>query len=361
MLNNLDPWGCSPLHIAARKRAPNLVRLLLQKGAPLNLKDGSGVTSLHIAVGHGTERIVQLLLNNGADTEVKDIHGNTAVQRALFKRKDVVPRSLFLLMEKGADIEARDRFGRTPLCNAISSNQPIIARHLIKHGADANAKCDTSNTLGTLLFEAVRQKKEWAVELLLEGGADLQARDMNGRRVLYYAVRGGQESMVKVLLDHGATETLTTGLVSNTGSTLLHCAMIKPNLAIVEMILKAGVDINGQDLIGDTALHGLVRACPQLLEQTVSLLLNLGAEVDMGNNDSDTPLHLAVFYDRPQVAHMLLDAGADPQLMNVYGHKPLTMVVIGYPDSSDAQNKEPWDIINRRMASYESEVSFVGT
>ncbi len=359
VLNYLDPWGCSPLHIATKKRAPNLVRLLLQKRALLNLKDGSGVTPLHIAVGHGTEQIVQLLLNNGAHTEVKDSSGNTAVQRALSKRKDVV--TLSLLIDKGADIEARDIVGRTPLCNAIVSNSLITARYLIKRGADANAKCDISNTLGTLLFEAVRQKKEWAVELLLEGGADLQARDITGRRVLYYAVRGGQESMVKVLLDHGATETLTTGPVSNSGSTILHCAMIKPNLTIVEMILKAGVDVNGRDLIGDTALHGLVRSGPQPLEQTVSLLLNLGAEINMVNNDSDTPLHLAVSHDRLRIAQMLLDAGADPRLMNVYGQTPLTMALFRYPSSSDAQVKEPWDIIIRRMASYESDVSFVGT
>ena len=343
-----DPSGNCPLHIAAKARAPSLVQLLLQNGANPNLKDGSGCTPLHVAVSNGFTTIVRLLLNNGADTEVKDSHGKTAVQMRL--RSEGI---LTHLVEKGADIEARDRLGQTPLCNAIVSNSQITARYLIERGADTNAKCDISNTLGTLLFEAVRQKKEWAVELLLEGGADLQARDITGRRVLYYAVRGGQESIVKVLLDHGATETLTTGPVSNSGSTILHCAMIKPNLTIVEMILKAGVDINGQDLIGDTALHGLERTGPQPLEQTVSFLLNLGAEINMVNKYSDTPLHLAVSHDRLRIAQMLLDAGADPRLMNVYGQTPLTMALYRYPGSSDAQVKEPWDVMIHRMESYD--------
>ena len=217
---------------------------------------------------------------------------------------------------------------------------------MIKHGADVNARCDESNTLGTLLFEAVRQKNEWAVKSLLEGGADLHPRDMSGRRVLYYAVRSGQESLVQMLLDHGATETAVDP-VSNSGSTLLHCAMIKVNKAIVRMIVKAGIDINGQDLMGDTALHLVMLTRQQPLEEIVSLLISLGACLNIGNNDANTPLHLAVHHRQPRVVQMLLDAGAEPDLVNLLGETPLEMAQIRFTYTLDPRDEESENTLHR--------------
>ena len=360
MLDRSDQCNCCSLHVAVRKNAPNLVHLLLQHGANPNLKDDVGATPLHLATRNKAGEIVQmllshradpeikhhdgstplhlavrnkageivrLLLNHGAETKIKNKDGSTALHIALFDSQDVT--ILSYLIEKNADIEARDSLGRTPLCNAIVSNSPTFARYLIRHGADADALCDASNTLGTLLFEAVRQRREWAVEALLDGGAHLRARDSTGRQALYYAVRRGQESMVKVFLDHGAAETRTIGPVSTSGSTLLHCAMIEPNLTIVEMILKAGFDVNEQDLVGDTALHNLMRTGEPPLERIVNLLIDHGAQVDFANNAGDTPLHLAVLHGRSTIWQTLLDAGADPHRRNYDGHTPSSMMKKG--------------------------------
>ena len=120
LLNNCDQWTCCSLHIAARKIAPNLALLLLQRQANPNLTDENGATPLHIAVENGTEEVVQLMLDHGADTEIKNNHGNTALLAALSTRRNEA--MLSLLIEKGADIEARDSLRRTPLCKAIESN-----------------------------------------------------------------------------------------------------------------------------------------------------------------------------------------------------------------------------------------------
>ena len=325
-----------------------MTRFLLQKSAHLNLKDDTGATPLHIAVGNGTEEVVQLLLIHGADTEIKDNHGNTAIQTALSRKASAA--ILSLLIEKSANIEARDLQGRTPLCNAIISDSPTISRYLIRHGADINANCDDSGTLETLLFEAVRQRKEWALKLLLEEGANLQARDVTGRRALYYAVRRGLASIVKVLLDHGATENAAAGPASTTGSTLLHCAMFEPNVTIMEMILKAGVDTNGQDLVGDTALHTLMRTGKSPLKQLFNLLVKFGAQINSVNFDADTPLHLAAInYRGPEILQLLLDTGADPHLTNMDGQTPLTIAQIRSRDTSDARDQETWNLLRTHV------------
>lgn len=347
VLDCFNQWSCGSLHIAAKKNASNLARLLLQKGAEPNLTDSNGATPLRVAVENRCQRIVQSLLFHGADTEIQDCHGNTALHTALSGRID--EEIISLLIAKNADIEARDLLERTPLYIAIIRNSQTTARYLIRHGADANAWCDNSQIVGTLLFEAVRQSKEWAVKLLLEGGADLQARNSIGRQTLYYAVAHGQESIVRILLDHAASLRTTIDSVYDSGVALLDFAMGKSNVTVVEMLLKAGADINGQDILGDTALHRLMRTGQQPLEQMVSLLVGLGAQINIGNSNGDTPLHLAIYHGRLKIVQMLLDAGAGPHATNMLGETPLDMVQTRALNSSDPRDKDIWHILGCDM------------
>ena len=354
VLNRSDQWSCSSLHIAAKKKAPNLAGLLLEKGADINLKNDSGETPLHIAVKKEAKEIVLILLNYGVDTEIRDKKGQTALHAALsgWKNEEI----LALLIEKKVDIEARDSLGRTPLHNAITRNLQTIARFLIKYGADVNAPWDiVSRSCGlipiesTMLFDAATQRKEWAVKMLLDAGADLQ-KGNTGRLALYNALADGQDSIAKLLLDHGAElQNATASLGSSAWSFLLDRAIDKPNVKIVEMILKAGGDLNMQDSFGDTALHQLMRSGRQRLERKVSLFVDHGAQVSIGNSVADTPLHLAVHHGRPKIVQMLLDAGAEAQCINMLGETPLDMARDRSINSLDLQEKETWSTLARHM------------
>lgn len=245
VLNRSDEWSCSSLHIAARKKAPNLAGLLLQKGANVNLVDKSGDTPLHIAVKREAREIVLLLLDHGVDTEIRDRNGHTALHAALsgWMNEDI----LSILIEKDVYIEARDSSGRTPLHNAVLRNLQTTARSLISHGADVNASHDIVNasneilpTGNILLFDAVIQRKEWAVKMLLEAGADLQMGE-TGRLALYNALAEGEDSIAKLLLDHGAEgQPAIASLVPNAWYSLLYYAVNKPHVKTMEMILNYG-------------------------------------------------------------------------------------------------------------------------
>ena len=313
-LDYFDQLSISSLHIAVKENAPNLARLLHQKGADLNLKDDSGDTPLHIAVKNGTEEVLKLLLDWGADTEIRDLKE------------------------------------RTSLGNAIDSGLPSSAQILIRHGADVNATRNTSNNRGMLLFEAARQGKEWAAILSLENGANPQATDGKGQQDLYYAIGNGQESMVKVLLDHGGIKCLIDDPMH--GHTLLHLAVLSGNLTIVEMILKAGADTNKKDHRGSAPLHDLIVRDPAHLVQIVGLLLKFGAQVNIGNHLGNTPLHVAANFGRLEVVRMLLDAAADPQLENTSGETALSLAQKCWSLTLDPRFTEILQTLNSHVAAH---------
>ena len=347
--DHLDLINTSSLHIAVKKSALNLARLLLQKGANPNLKDFSGYTPLHMAVVYEIEAMVRLLLSWGADTEMKEMRGSTPIQIASSRGGN--ESILLLLIDKGANIETRDSKGQTPLGNAIGSDSQSLAQKLIRHGADVNAKVNKSDMGGTLLFQAVSSRNQWAVNMLLENGANPQAVDGMGRQVLYYAVERSQESMVKVLLDHGGVKYVTIPPILKT---MVHLAVSRGNLTIIEMILKAGADTNEKDCWGNAPLHDLIGQGPTDLaqiSQIFGLLLEYGAQVNTRNNSDNTPLHLALTSCRTDVVQMLLDAGADPCLVNWEGKAALDLAQELCQRSSDPQWKEILELLNSRSGT----------
>ena len=359
VLDYLDQLGTSFLHVAVKNNAPNLARLLLQKGANLDLKDNCGETPLHIAVKNGTEEMVKLLLDWDADTEIKDTRGSTPIQTASLRGKnESIP---LLLIERRADAETRDCRGLTPLGNAIESDSPSSAQILIRHGANVNAT--SSDFSSTLLCKAVREKKEWAVKMLLEKGANSQTIDSKGRQALYYAVEAGQELMVKWLLSYGGMKKGIAKPVSFRKTSTLDCAVRGSNLSIVEMVLKAGADTNEQDFLGNTPLHESITFARTHLAQIVGLLLNFGAQVNIANNRAETPLHLAVWLRQSEVVPILLDAGADPHLVDYFGETALSKAHHWslYPYNPSPRDKEILQMLethtNRLFANTNEEAS----
>lgn len=76
-VNARNELGSTPLHIAAGNPSPDIVKLLLDKGAAVNVKDNGGATPLHIAAFSGRKVNLELLLAKGADVNAKDKQGRT--------------------------------------------------------------------------------------------------------------------------------------------------------------------------------------------------------------------------------------------------------------------------------------------
>jgi len=82
IVNTKNELGSTPLHIAATSPAPDMEKLLIEKGAAVNAKDNYGITPLHIAAFSGHKDNLNLLIAKGADVHARDNKGKTALDYA---------------------------------------------------------------------------------------------------------------------------------------------------------------------------------------------------------------------------------------------------------------------------------------
>jgi ankyrin repeat protein len=94
-----------------------------------------------------------------------------------------------------------------------------------------------------------------------------------------------------------------------------------PNLEKIEVMLESGlVDVRAKNNWGWTPLH---LASYWNHPEIAKLLIELGVDVNSENNDGRTPLHLAAGHNHPEIAKLLLDRGADLEAKDEVGWTPL--------------------------------------
>jgi len=169
---NWDGDTLTALMVAAMNGDEEIVKLLLENGAKINVKAAhisgveahvlSGITALSLAASSGNLSIVKMLVEHGADIHALNSRGATVMAYAT--TNEVVQ----YFLDRGLDINARDKEGYTLLIKAAEGfNRPSIA-FLLEHGADPNAKTTDGTTALKLAF---RINHPADVELLKKAGA----------------------------------------------------------------------------------------------------------------------------------------------------------------------------------------------
>jgi ankyrin repeat protein len=192
------------------------VRLLLEKGAKVNVRSRLGRTPLEIAAAwEGSLEAVRLLIDKGADVNAADEGGGSVLAQAAFTNNLEVAR---LLIAKGAKVNTVDLGGFTPLHNAAgngNTSAPLV-KLLLEHGAKVNVVSgDTAEVvkngplaLGHLtpLHTAAQNGNLEAVEALVKAGADVNAKDVRNVNPLVFAVATDHPNpkVVQLLLAKGA-------------------------------------------------------------------------------------------------------------------------------------------------------------
>lgn len=114
----------------------------------------------------------------------------------------------------------------------------------------------------------------------------------------------------------------------------IHTAVVTGNLKALQQHIAAGTNINERDPFGGSS--PLISAAVFDKPEMAKVLLDAGADINFQNNDGSTALHTAAFFCRPEIVKMLVDKGADKTIKNKYGATPYGNVAGPYAEVKDA-------------------------
>jgi len=365
---------------AVKQSEPEVVRLLLSKGAPVNArkKDYDGNTVLMEAASGGSVETVEMLLTAGADIKATNDRGETALMKAVALDHRYNPQQrlpmIELLIKKGADVNAVDKSGKTPLLHAVVQymseaggviSHPEVVKLLLDRGANVQSHDEQGDTallltagvwrgpieIARLLLEkgidynaqnkkgitalmvAASKGRNDLVQMLLEKGADLNLNDGEGLTALDYAIENGQSDLAKGLFKRSAKskneyKSEAEMLRAATNAALLEAAM-RNNLGEVKTQLAAGADINTRSRLGETPLMLAVEY--SYGQQDVSnLLMDQGADINLVDVNGNTALMIATDHNNSEAAVALLNHKAAAAIKNKAGRTVLHIAAAGF-------------------------------
>ncbi len=341
--NSQDGEGNTPLHWSLRYRDEKMVSLLIGHGACVYLKNNEGFSVMNSArsrigkivraasedpqmvyncpqvfqqgpngkkddsakmeqgpwaEGHvsNIDRVVSRL-SNGADPNGMDSRGRTVLQLASTCRKES-PAIVEILLVSGADVNGRGQKGATPLMTAVRNHCPEVVAILLEKGADATMAGPDGATAMRWMARWEAEKMIPTIDLLLAAGAKIDARDRLGRTPLMMTIHA-----------------------SLTGDDA------------VAVFLAKGANPDATDPGGNTLMHLLASDSAKKERATgVSRLIEAGASIDLRNRDNMTPLMLAVNHHKVEIAQLLLEAGASPDVAERWGTPLLHSAVSCKPE-----------------------------
>ncbi|CAG9104276.1 unnamed protein product [Plutella xylostella] len=327
-LDLCDSQGDTPASFARAEGHKSLVMLLVAGGADPDVRNGAGLTLLHQAIVDEDSRTAAALLDRGADMNALTEAGETPLQLAIHCRLGLVVEALCV---RGVDMSRLDANGVPPLWAALDSGQEEVASILVRNGADAD--CWGPGPDGceqTLLHKAIDENKESAAMFLIRCGCDVQSPRRSGtepardkQTPLHLCCSWGLRDVIQTLLEHGADINARDA----EGKTPLHIAIENQHAGIISLVLsQPGLDLSIRDNRGVTpfaaallaknnkAAEAVLEKNPNAAEQVdkkgrnflhvaiqnndmESVMFLLSVEVDVNSRVQDAsltpPLHLA--------------------------------------------------------------------
>ncbi len=326
-INMTNQSGDTPLHLACKNNNPDIVKLLLNNGAKLDIKNNKGITPLGLACINENIDIVNLLVDKMYKGKIEE--------EFKFACEYNNKRKVEVLLKSNAKSIISEKVLNMELFKTVVSENIDIVDLLLQNGANVNARDKTERTP---VFWAINEN---ILLKLIEYNADLNLKDRSGNTALFYAcVLGSYEEIVKILLENGARIDEKNG---SNKITALHAACENKNFNIVKILLEHGVSLKEVDLYGNNIIHicckegcndillyiierekdvsineknenGFVPlhlACLFQNEDSVRILLNKNAQVNQKTKtEKKTPLHIAVTKGNKKIIEMLIDNNA---------------------------------------------------
>ncbi|RCI12325.1 hypothetical protein L249_0689 [Ophiocordyceps polyrhachis-furcata BCC 54312] len=343
-INKQRGKGGTALQIALANRKPHLAKLLIKRGAGIDVSNEAGsALTLAVSLNDPTE-MLEYLLDNDVDVNTWDVKYGTALQRAASSNKSVTVLRLLLdrgaevnapggpdgsvlqaaccccgldevkfLLGRGADVNSQSGFYGTPLQAACFNADGFeVAMHLLQNGAEVNVP---GGRFGSALQAACVEERRGSgkakvamVRLLLSRGADVDAAGGYCGTALQIAAEGGDVELVNLLLDHGAQVNVEVEPFGSALQAACCGSSLKHKVTIVQLLLSRGADINAEGGRHGTALQV---AASQGNADLINLLLSHGARVDVEGGRFGTAIQAACWSQNVEAVRLLLQHGAN--------------------------------------------------
>ena len=276
----------------------------------------------------------RLLVESGADLNVKNLqqHDNDPIHYAVIYNRIQIAD---LLLERGAKVDQVDDRGFTALHEAARKNRTEIAAGLIKYGANVNFR-QASNVNMPLQIAAVRGNIQ-IVNLLLDNGALVNAkRSRDGYTALHLAAWNGNLNVVVALIKANASLENET----NFGETALVLADLRGHRTIVQLLLDHGANPTTTGNEDWTPILRAVKADNHL--GLALVLMESTADLERRDKDGKTPLIVAFERGFITAGKLLLDHGADVNVVDNFGGTALSYAVNTDFSDLSLENGEVW-------------------
>ncbi|XP_053596740.1 ankyrin-1-like [Microplitis demolitor] len=321
-----------PLHRAVQRRNYSITRYLIEQGADINsvrfnrtplthtcsigskdiaellIKNGAVIddgrvcmTALGIACQQADFELVELLVNFGASVDF--LSGDATPLYWAVKSKNLNFVKYFI--DYGVkDINA-GHWGNTPLFSAIGNQDLNIVELLLEHRATMD------NNGPVALGLAIKTRNLKLVELILHAeGSDINAPGLGTQTPLEILVQDQNVELMKLLLNYRANIDFITRQSRKFIFHVLHVGTIE----MQKIILSENIDINCRDINDKTLLLAAIRKRSFRITKLILMREDFVNINDVAQGES--ALHEAAKQAYPLILNLLLNAGADVNLVN---------------------------------------------
>ncbi|KAK1884191.1 Poly [ADP-ribose] polymerase tankyrase-1 [Dissostichus eleginoides] len=293
-----DDGGLIPLHNACSFGHSEVVSLLLCQGADPNARDNWNYTPLHEASIKGKIDVCIVLLQHGADPNIRNTDGKSALDLAEpsakavltgeYKKDELLEAASFLLY--GCQADDGRCLGNTFLVVTPMPRQSGNEEKLMALLTPLNVNCHASDgrkSRSRLKLHSAVADRQTSFEFFMSSSqAPLGCIISAGSTPLHLAAGYNRVRIVQLLLQHGAD----VHAKDKGGLVPLHNACSYGHYEVTELLLKHGACVNAMDLWQFTPLH---EAASKNRVEVCSLLLSHGADPTLLNCHSKSSVDMA--------------------------------------------------------------------
>jgi len=331
-MNVKNNIGENPLEIAINYQNISIIEYLVERNAITDISEKSMENLLMIACENEYITIIKQLIEQGVNINKHNddyiVSIFTPMKLRGFCPLTVACRTGYLsiisyLIRKGADVHGCSDCVDTPLTAACAHNDKSLIVYLVLKGADVN-QCNKYGS--TPLIIACQNNNESIVQYLVEQGANVNAIDNDNLSPLIIACQQGNESIVQYLVKRGAN----VNQYDSRGNPLLFIAGEQGNLPLIRYLIQQGANINAKNYENENILMHIINIYNNKINNShdifsprssvltflrsinaiVDYLIKHGININEKNNEGDTALSIACRYHCKDIVQQLAENDA---------------------------------------------------